>query len=88
MYFSALHGHMTSCWPGSSGAPTECKQRTKSAPSPMRSRTSAPIRVMMRIEQTTYGESVSSTPNMGCCAVSGPMQNGITYMVRPRIEPA
>jgi hypothetical protein len=53
----------------------------------MRSRTSAPIRVMMRIEHTTYGESVISTPNMGCSAESGPMQNGMTYIVRPRIEP-
>ena len=28
-----------------------------------------------------------STPSIGFSAVSGPMQNGITYMVRPRIEP-
>src|SRR5881227_474207 len=30
---SASHGQATSCWPGSSGAPTECRQGTK-APSP------------------------------------------------------
>src|SRR5579859_6913285 len=45
------------------------------------------MRVMMRIDATTYGESVISTPNMGDCAVSGPMQNGTTYMVRPRMQP-
>ena len=28
--FSASHGHGTSAWPGSSGAPTECRQGTKS----------------------------------------------------------
>jgi len=41
----------------------------------------------MRIEMTTYGESVSSTPNIGISASSGPMQNGMTYKVRPRMEP-
>src|SRR5918993_826813 len=35
----------------------------------------------------TYGASVSSTPNIGDSAFSGPMQYGMTYMVRPRIEP-
>ena len=42
---------------------------------------------MMCMEATTYGESVSSTPSIGLSAVSGPMQYGMTYMVRPRIEP-
>ena len=28
MYFSLLHGHGTSFWPGASGAPTECMQGT------------------------------------------------------------
>ena len=46
-----------------------------------------PIRAMIRIEHTTYAESVISTPNIGDSASSGPMQNGMTYMVRPRIEP-
>ena len=46
-----------------------------------------PIRVMMRIEATTYGLSVISTPNIGCSASSGPMQNGMTYIVRPRMQP-
>ena len=45
------------------------------------------MRVMMRIEATTYALSVISTPNIGCSAVSGPMQNGMTYIVRPRMQP-
>ena len=50
--FSALHGHATSCWPGSSGAPTECRQGTNS-PSPSTSRAPVPMRVMMRMETAT-----------------------------------
>ena len=42
---------------------------------------------MIRIEATTYAESVISTPNIGFSAVSGPMQNGTTYRVRPRMLP-
>ena len=42
---------------------------------------------MMRIETTTYAESVISTPNIGFSASSGPMQNGMTYIVRPRMQP-
>src|SRR5881409_2568902 len=45
------------------------------------------MRAMTRIETTTYSESVSSTPNIGFSASTGPMQNGITYMVRPRMQP-
>src|SRR3954468_8997404 len=87
MYFSSLHGHGTSFCPGSSGAPTECRQGTYSASVPILASTSAPVRHMIRIEATTYAESVISTPNIGFSAVSGPMQNGTTYIVRPRIEP-
>ena len=42
---------------------------------------------MIRMLATTYGESVISTPNIGFGASSGPMQNGTTYMVRPRMQP-
>ena len=42
---------------------------------------------MIRIEHTTYAESVISTPNIGDSASSGPMQNGMTYIVRPRMQP-
>ena len=53
----------------------------------MRSSTRVPIRAMIRIDATTYGESVISTPNIGSSASSGPMQNGMTYIVRPRMQP-
>ena len=58
--------------PGSSGAPKECSAGTKSASSPIASSTVVPIRVMMRIDATTYGLSVISTPNMGLSAVQRP----------------
>src|ERR1700710_740011 len=45
------------------------------------------MRAITRIETTTYSESVSSTPNIGFSASTGPMQNGMTYIVRPRMPP-
>jgi hypothetical protein len=42
---------------------------------------------MIFMETTTYAESVISTPSIGFSAASGPMQKGMTYIVRPRIEP-
>ena len=56
-------------------------------PCPSPRSTAVPIRVMMCIDATTYAESVISTPNIGCSASSGPMQNGMTYIVRPRMQP-
>src|SRR5256885_6112431 len=87
MYLTSEHGHATSSWPGESGAPTECRHGTKLASSPILVSTSRPIRVMIRIDTTTYGLSVISTPYIGSAEVSGPMQNGITYIVRPRMLP-
>ena len=43
---------------------------------------------MIRIETTTYGESVSWTPMWDLSEPSGPIENGTTYIVRPFIEPA
>ena len=60
---------------------------TKKPSSPILSSAALPIRVIVRIETTTYSESVISTPSLGSSAPSGPMQNGTTHMVRPRIEP-
>src|SRR6059058_1612449 len=54
---------------------------------PRASSTELPMRAITRMETTTYSESVSSTPNIGFSASTGPMQNGITYMVRPRMHP-
>src|SRR5215217_9103334 len=87
MYLVSLHGHATSAWPGSSGAPTECMAGTNGRSSPIASRMALPMRAMTRMETTTYSESVSSTPNIGFSASTGPMQNGMTYIVRPRMHP-
>ena len=87
MYLVSLHGHGTSFWPGSSGAPIECRALTKKPSSPILSSAALPIRVIVRIDTTTYSESVISTPSLGSSAPSGPMQNGTTYMVRPRMQP-
>ena len=43
---------------------------------------------MIRIETTTYGESVISTPSWEISPPSGPMQNGTTYITRPRMHPS
>jgi hypothetical protein len=46
------------------------------------------MRVMIFIETATYGESVISTPSWEMLPPSGPMQNGTTYIVRPRMAPS
>ena len=87
MYLVSLHGHATSSAPGASGAPTLCRALTKPSLSSMRSSACLPIRVMIRIETTTYAESVICTPSREIGEPSGPMQNGTTYIVRPCITP-
>ena len=57
--------------------------RARCAPAP-----AAPMRVMMRMFATTYGESVISTPQRASGESIGPMQYGMTYIVRPRMQPA
>lgn len=64
------------------GQPTEWRQRTNS-PFPSSFKTAFPMRVMIRMLATTYGESVSSTPIFESGEPTGPMLNGITYIVRP-----
>jgi hypothetical protein len=69
MYLVSLQGQGTSCWPGASGAPTECSAGTKKASSSSsRRRILVPQRAMTRMDATTYAESVISTPNIGCSA--------------------
>src|SRR5256885_14706038 len=51
-------------------------------------KTATPIRVIIRMLTTTYGESVSWTPICDIGESIGPMQNGRTYMVRPRMQPS
>ena len=74
--------------PGASGAPTECTQGTNGPSLPSTSYTARPMRVMMRMLTATYGLSESSTP---ICAIGlpiGPIENGTTYIVRPRMQPS
>ena len=54
----------------------------------MRSSAAWPMRVMIRMLTTTYGESVISTPSSEIGEPSGPIENGMTYIVRPRMEPS
>src|SRR5919106_2870086 len=84
---SELHGHGSSSTPSSTGHPTEWRQGTNSPSSPSTSSAPWPIRVMIRMDTATYAESVSCTPTCAIGEPSGPIENGTTYMVRPRIEP-
>src|SRR6266496_2067321 len=88
MYLTGLHGHGTSACPGASGAPTVCTARTNDPEDSIAASAGVPIRVMIRIETTTYGESVISMPSREISLPSGPMQNGTTYIVRPRMQPS
>ena len=45
------------------------------------------MRVMIRMLTATYAESVSCTPMWAMDEPSGPIENGTTYMVRPRMAP-
>src|SRR5688572_16856730 len=80
----SLHGQATSFLPGVSGEPTECTQGTNGRSSPSQSATARPMRVMMRMLTATYAESEISTPTCAIGDPIGPMENGITYIVRPR----
>ena len=53
MYFTELHGHGTSAWPGSSGAPTEWTAWTNDPVSSIERSADVPILVMIRIDTTT-----------------------------------
>ena len=88
MYFSLLQGQATSLWPGKSGAPTLWTQgTTRFSPLSISSNTRLPMRAMMRMLTTTYGESVNWTPIWDMGPPMGPMLNGSTYMVRPCMQP-
>ena len=45
------------------------------------------MRAITRIEAVTYAESVISMPNIGFSASRWPITNGMTYIVRPRMQP-
>src|SRR5262245_54766751 len=84
---SGSQGQETSCWPGLSGAPTEWRQGMNDPFGPSLSSTAWPMRVMIRMFTTTYGESEISMPTLQIGDSSGPMAKGITYMVRPFMQP-
>ncbi len=74
MYFSGLHGHRASLTPGASGKPTVCMHGTTCfAPLSISANTRNPMRAMIRMFTTTYGESVSSTPISDMGDPTGPM---------------
>src|SRR5512133_268587 len=86
MYLLVLQGQTTSFSPAARGLPTECRAGTNSL-SPRAAHTAVPMRVMMRMLATTYGESESSTPMWASGEPTGPIENGMTYIVRPAMEP-
>ena len=47
-----------------------------------------PTRVITCMLATTYGESVISTPMFAIGEPTGPMEYGITNIVRPAIDPS
>ena len=88
MYLSGLHGHITSFLPRASGIPTEWTHgTTRFSPLSISAKTFSPIRAMIRMLTTTYGESVNWTPIRASGESTGPMLNGSTYIVRPCIAP-
>src|SRR5512133_2927451 len=88
MYLVLLQGHFTSACPGSSGAPTVCTQGTNLPSMPRASYTARPMRVMIFMFTATYALSDSSMPMCAIGEPIGPIENGTTYMVRPRMQPS
>ena len=78
MYFVSLHGHGTSVSPGASGAPTLCTAGTQLAPRAIMASAASPMRVIVPMLTTTYGESVTCTPYFVMGDPRGPMANGTT----------
>ena len=68
--------------------PTEWTQGTNGPSSPSTSNTARPIRVISFMLTTTYGLSETSMPMCAIGLPSGPIENGTTYIVRPRIAPS
>ena len=64
------------------------RPRLKSFESPSMVSACVPMRVMMRMLSATYTLSVSSMPTLLMGEPIGPMTYGITYIVRPFIEPS
>ncbi|CAM5238941.1 hypothetical protein RLIN73S_03232 [Rhodanobacter lindaniclasticus] len=71
-----------------SSSPLECKPLTNVPSRSMRASAAAPMRVMIFMLATTYGLSEISTPQRDSGELIGPMQYGITYIVRPSMQPS
>src|ERR1035437_5643259 len=84
---SGSHGQTTSFSPGARGLPTEWMAGTKSPFLTISAKALSPMRVLIRMFTTTYGESVISIPRRPIGDPTGPIENGMTYIVRPRIDP-
>jgi hypothetical protein len=54
----------------------------------MRASAALPMRVMIPMLATTYGESVTCTPIFDSGPPIGPIEKGMTYIVRPRMLPS
>src|ERR1700694_4145445 len=70
-----------------SRSPSECSPGTNSLDAPSPAIATLPNRDMIRMLATTYGLSVTSTPNLLIGELTGPITYGATYIVRPRIAP-
>lgn len=81
--FSGLQGHVGEIVLGSRGTPTEWRHLMNGVSSFRIFSTSSPIRVMILMETATYAESVHWMPILDSGDPTGPMLNGITYIVRP-----
>ena len=80
---SGLHGQGTSCVARRQRRADGVHAGTNGSSLPSTSSAARPMRVMIFILTATYGESVICTPNWARSEPSGPMLNGITYIVRP-----
>ena len=86
MYLVGLHGQATSFCPARAARP-RVHARNEAPRRRARRAPCRPMRVMIRMLTATYGMSDSSTPMCAIGEPSGPMLNGTTYIVRPRIAP-
>ena len=85
--FSALHGHGTSAWPRLERRADRVHARHELAVGAEHVERGLAHAGHVRMLTATYAESVSCTPMCAMGEPSGPIENGTTYIVRPRIAP-
>ena len=99
MYFSSLQGHGTSTWPSASGAPTVWRQGNE-CPVTVTLRVAAALDFVFQALENLFthlghdahvghdiGRVRDFNADFGQGESRGPMQKGITYMVRPFMQP-